>query len=303
MSPSRRSSSHAVEVTRRVLGSLPLPAPSEEGDKYERGVVLVVAGATELPGAAVLAATAALRAGAGKLRIATCRSVAAHVGVTVPESRVYALPETKKGEISAAAAPRILELAARADALLVGPGMLGASPVSRIVGRVLDEIDRPTLVLDAAALAAAAGQGERLARLGGRVVLTPHAGEMAKLTGIDRDEIREDPAGTAARCARVLGAVVALKGRETFVAAPDGRLFVNRAGNVGLATSGSGDTLAGVVAGLCARGADPLAAAVWGVFLHASAGDALAERVGPLGFLARELLDEIPRLMSAFARN
>ena len=122
---------------------------------------------------------------------------------------------------------------------------------------------------------------------------------MAGMLGVEREAITREPAVTARRAAEQWGVVLTLKGRETFIAAPDGRIYCNTAGNVGLATSGSGDTLAGIIAGLAARGAEPLQAAVWGVYLHASAGDRLAERMGRLGFLARELLDEIPALMEA----
>jgi ADP-dependent NAD(P)H-hydrate dehydratase len=115
---------------------------------------------------------------------------------------------------------------------------------------------------------------------------------------LDEETVAQHPLATARRAAVSLGAIVALKGAETFIAAPDGRAFCNRAGNVGLATSGSGDMLAGLIAGLAARGAEPLKAATWGVHLHGLAGDALAKSMGGLGFLARELLAEIPPLMA-----
>jgi ADP-dependent NAD(P)H-hydrate dehydratase len=129
-------------------------------------------------------------------------------------------------------------------------------------------------------------------------VVTPHAGEMASCLKAEKTEVAGDPAATARRAAELFRCVVALKGAETVIALPDGECYRNRAGNVGLATSGSGDTLGGIVAGLAARGAAPVQAAVWGVHLHARAGDRLARRIGPLGFLARELLDEIPGLMA-----
>lgn len=285
-------------LTASLLREMALPQPDEGGDKEERGRVLVVAGAPEMPGAAILAATAALRAGAGKLRIATCRSVAGVVAAAVPEARVYAFAETRAGGISPSGARRAAELANAVQALLVGPGMLDAGSSARLVERLLGSLEGPTTVLDAVALAGLAPLAGRVRGLGGAVVLTPHEREMAMLLEVDAGAVARDRRAAALSCAERFGAVVALKGRETYVASPDGTLFVNRAGNVGLATSGSGDTLAGVVAGLAARGADPLRAAAWGVFLHAAAGDRLAERIGPLGYLARELLAEIPRLMA-----
>jgi NAD(P)H-hydrate repair Nnr-like enzyme with NAD(P)H-hydrate dehydratase domain len=120
---------------------------------------------------------------------------------------------------------------------------------------------------------------------------------MATMLGVERDEVVADPRAVALRAARELGAVVALKGPTSTIAAPDGTLYEYRGGSVGLATSGSGDTLAGVVAGLAARGASPAQAAAWGVYLHGEAGNVLARTIGRVGFLARELLDEVPKLM------
>jgi hydroxyethylthiazole kinase-like uncharacterized protein yjeF len=276
-----------------------LPQPDEGGDKEARGRVLVVGGAPEMPGAVILAATAALRAGAGKLQIATCRSIAQVVGAAVPEARVFALPETKAGGVATSAAAAIVEHANDMQAVLVGPGMVDEKALMRLMRGLLPRIDGPTLVLDAGALACLTENGRCLDSLHHRVVLTPHAGEMAMMMGIEKKKIEAEPARIARAAARELRAVIALKGAETFIAAPTGtKIYCNRTGNVGLATSGSGDTLSGIIAGLAARGAAPLQAAAWGVYLHGRAGDRLARKVGRLGFLARELLAEIPRLMS-----
>jgi ADP-dependent NAD(P)H-hydrate dehydratase len=121
---------------------------------------------------------------------------------------------------------------------------------------------------------------------------------MSELLGTDEATIARDRQGALLAAVARFNAVVALKGRETLIAAPGSRVYRNRAGNVGLATSGSGDTLAGLIAGLCARGAAPLQAAVWGVYLHARAGERLARKRGPLGYLARELPDEVPALLA-----
>ncbi|HEV2764303.1 MAG TPA: NAD(P)H-hydrate dehydratase [Pyrinomonadaceae bacterium] len=276
---------------------MPVPRPEEGGSKEERGRVLVVGGAPEMPGPAVLSATAALRAGAGKLRVATVRSVAPFVAQSVPESRVYALAETRAGAVALSAAGRIVEHASEVQACVVGPGLTGGEAIVRLFRKVLPRVEGPTLVVDADALSCLKGRAELLHALGGKVILTPHAIEMAELCGGDEESVKREPALTARRVARELRAVVALKGRETFVASPEGDVYVNRAGNVGLATSGSGDVLSGLIAGLAARGATPLVAAVWGVHLHALAGERLARRLGPLGYLARELLNEIPGLL------
>jgi ADP-dependent NAD(P)H-hydrate dehydratase len=286
-------------ITPKLLGAWPVPQPEDDDDKEARGRVLVIGGSTEIAGAVVLAATAALRAGAGKMQIATCRSVAAHVSMAVPEARVIALAETRAGGIAASGFRKIEEELAGAQSILVGPGMIDEAATARLLKNILPLVERATLVLDAGALSFLTQEPESLARLHGRVVLTPHAGEMASLLGIEKAVIEADPLETVCHAVTKLGAVVALKGRETLIAAPASRnVYCNRAGNVGLATSGSGDTLSGVIAGLAARGSMPFQAAVWGVYLHARAGDELARRMGALGFLARELLAEIPPLMS-----
>jgi hydroxyethylthiazole kinase-like uncharacterized protein yjeF len=292
-----------LNLTAALLHDWPLPQPDEAGDKEDRGRVLVVGGAPEMPGAVILAATAALRAGAGKLQIATCRSIAQAVAVAVPEARVIALPETKAGAIAPSAAAKILEHASRAQTVLIGPGMVGEEAIARLLKNLLPEMeDAPPLLLDAGALVCVEGDEQCLHALKGEVVLTPHAGEMAKMLGREKEDVSRDPLGTARRAASDLRAVIAFKGRETFIVAPDGLAYCNRTGNVGLATSGSGDTLSGIIAGLAARGASPLQATAWGVYLHGRAGDRLARRMGRLGFLARELLAEVPALMSELER-
>jgi hydroxyethylthiazole kinase-like uncharacterized protein yjeF len=250
-----------------------------------------------MPGAVVLAATAALRAGAGKLRIATVKGAASFVACSVPESRVFSLAETKTGAISAGAWEMIAEEAEKVQAVLVGPGMIDSRAVKRLMMSLLPRIVRPIVVLDAEALSCFAEATKFLDRVRCRTILTPHEEEMAGITGKSREAISSEREETAQRAAREFRAVMILKGRETLIASPDGDMYVNRAGNVGLATSGSGDVLSGIITGLAARGSDPLQAAAWGVYLHARAGERLAETRGPLGFLARELPAEVPSLM------
>jgi hydroxyethylthiazole kinase-like uncharacterized protein yjeF len=287
-----------IDVTRALLRRIPLPQPDAESDKDARGRVLAVGGSAQTPGAILLAGVAALRAGAGKLQLATVRSAAAALGVAVPESLVVALAETRAGEIAGEAAGRVLSRRVpEADALLIGPGM-SSDRAARALLRVL--VPRlsaeATLVLDAGAILAA-NRAVRLLRRLGRVVLTPHTGEMASLLGIEKEAVEDEPAAVARTAAARFGVVVALKGPETWIAEPDGTLYHYAGGSVGLATSGSGDTLAGIVAGLAARGASAAHAAVWGAYLHGAAGEALARRLGPIGYLARELLDEVPGVM------
>lgn len=291
-----------VRLTPELLQGWPLPSPDGGRGKDSRGRVLVVAGGAETPGAALLAGEAALRSGAGKLQIATVLSNARLVAVATPEALVVGLDETEAGGPSARNAERLLERIGRCDALLLGPGLPEDEATAALTRRVLEGVDAdgPAVVLDAAAMSGLADQ-VALKRLNGRVVLTPHAGEMATLLDRSREAVEAAPLETAMEAAGRLGCVVALKGAVTHVAAPDGRVWVNEGGCVGLGTSGSGDTLAGLAAGLLARGAEPAQALLWAVHVHAEAGSRLERRIGALGFLARELPPEMPAVLTALS--
>lgn len=287
----------ARPVTRKTLRDLSVPKHDEEGDKEARGRVLVVGGAAEMPGAVVLAAEAALRAGAGKLRIATVASVAPLVGIAVPESRVYALEETEGGAIAPSAAERIAELAGGVDAVVVGPGMIDQDALDRLVATLLPELTRPAIV-DAGALCALRHFDARPAGSHAPLVLTPNDDECQDLTGARPGESRHERVAAALALARRFDAIVALKGAETLTVSPDGEAYRNVTGNAGLSTSGSGDVLAGVMAGLLARGASPLAAAVWASYAHGRAAERLARRGAVVGMLARELAAEVPIVLA-----
>lgn len=293
-----------VEVTPELLRQMRLPLPDDDSDKDGRGRVLVVGGERELPGAVLLAGVAALRAGAGKLKLASPATIAPLLGVAVPEALSASLPEDGEGRIAPAAAERLGSLAEGADAVLIGPGMMPSRQTARTVAQLLPCIGpRAAAVLDAGALDCVRERGDLVRALGGRAVLTPHPGEMARMLGATQDDIAETAAEAAQSAARDLQAVIALKGACTYIATPDGDLYVHDQGCVGLATSGSGDTLGGILAGLLARGAPPLDAALWAVYLHGAAGRAIEQRRGLLGLLARELLDEIPQIMNALSRD
>lgn len=290
--------SASITVDDALLRTMPLPEPDDGGGKEERGRVLVIGGSRELPGAVLLAGTAALRAGAGKLQIGSPASLGIPLGLAVPEAMVAGLSENEAGSLAPDAARRIVELGNRCRAVLIGPGLEVDDDTERLVRDVLEGLEGPAIVLDAAAMMRITRCQDALSRQAGRLLITPHAGEMAGILGIDKDEIDVDPAGTALRAARDLDVIVVLKGGCSFIATPEGRIWSCSHGNVGLATSGSGDTLGGFMTGLLGRGAEPHQAALWSVFLHGEAGNRLARSVGPLGYLARELLQEIPRIMA-----
>ncbi len=292
MSP---SSPEPTLVTPEVLRGRPLPEPT--GGKNARGSILVIGGSTETLGAVLLAAEAALRAGAGKLQVATVASLAPFAATVLPEALVRGLPETDGGAIAPDAADSVRDLAESADAVLIGPGMGDREATEAFGKRLLPQLSGP-LALDALGLSCITADETCLHHLSGRVVLTPNPTEIAYALHADEDDIGDDPASATLDLAGRARAVVGLGGATSWIATPEGELYKDESGNAGLGVSGSGDVRAGITAGLLARGADPSQAAVWAAYLHGRAGERLASSVGRLGFLARELPAEVPRALA-----
>lgn len=296
MSP---SSPEPTLVTPQVLREWGLPEPT--GGKNARGSILVIGGSSETLGAVLLAAEAALRAGAGKLQVATAESVAPFAAAALPEALVRALPQSGSGAILAESADVVRNLAESADAVLLGPGMQDEEETRGFGERLLPHLEGP-VALDALGLAAVTADVGCLKHLDARVVLTPNPTELAISLHRDEQEIADDPAGATVELAGRARAAVGLGGATSWIAAPDGRrLWRDDSGGAGLGVSGSGDVRAGIVAGLLARGAEPLQAAVWAAHLHGRAGERLAASVGRLGFLARELPAQIPAVVDEIA--
>jgi len=279
-----------VKLDRGALDAHPLP-PVIDGEKETKGRILVIAGSREVPGAALLTATAAMRAGAGKLRIATVESVAVELGVVMPEAMVAGVPEDDGG-FAASAVESLAEQAKDVDAVVAGPGMK-RNAACRPLARALLKSDVP-LALDVALLKALTQQDESR---GIAPVLLPDKDELASLLDCDEGEIERDRVGCGRRAADRYRSIVLVKGVTSHVVCPDGDFWTYEGGAPGLGVSGSGDVLAGIVGGLLARGAEPLNALLWAVWLHGEAGAQLAKRIGPIGFLAREIADEIPALL------
>jgi ADP-dependent NAD(P)H-hydrate dehydratase len=300
--------SNATPVTPSLLRGWPLPAPGE--DKYSRGSVLVIGGARSTPGAALLAGTAALRAGAGKLVMAVPESVAVQLAVALPEAGVTGLPENDQGSLGPDGLERLSADLENCDTLLVGPGLDDIDLTRELLAALLGNgsvSGDAAIVLDAFALGCLPQLEDRLDPWRGRLILTPNPTETGVLLGRDVADLTAD----VVEVARRYGAVVSCQG---LVAGPpggeaagsgtggtdapeDASLWEITTGYGGLGTSGSGDVLAGAIAGLRARGTTDAQAACWGSHLHAAAADRLASRLGPLGFLARELADQLPALM------
>jgi hydroxyethylthiazole kinase-like uncharacterized protein yjeF len=289
----------STPITPELLRSLPLPWPDRDTDKNSRGTVLVAGGSLTSPGGAMLCGVAALRAGAGKVSLAVPRPLAMDIAVAFPEAGVHAFAATRDGTPRPGMAARdIAALLDKADVGLIGPGLSDEASAQQLAHKLIESVSK-SFVIDALALTGLWDQAALVARHRGRLVITPHPGEMAKLTGTSIEAVCADPLQTATDAAAHLQCIVVLKGATTVVAQPDGPAYVHEGDCIGLATSGSGDVLAGVLAALIARGAAPPHAAVWAVYLHAQAGIVLSGRIGPLGFLARELPAEIPGLMES----
>jgi len=273
----------------------PRPADAHKGGF---GHVLLVAGSAGMTGAMVLAARAAVVAGAGLTTVALPRSLSPELAAGCPEAMSVLLSENTEGGLTDEAGDELLAAAAARSVVAVGPG-LGRHPATEAaVRRLALATDRP-LVLDADGLNPFALRLEELAGRSGPTVLTPHPGELARLLGREIAEIQADRLAAAREAARRARAVVALKGRGTVIAEPDGEAWVNTTGNAGMASGGSGDVLTGIVAARLAQQETPEFATCLSVHLHGLAGDLAAERLGGPAVPASELLQSLD---DAFAR-
>ncbi len=272
-----------------------LPPRPRQGHKGTFGTVLVAAGSPGMAGAAGLCARAVLRAGAGLCKVACPEPAQPLVAVIAPGATSLPL-ETETGFFQENHVQRVLHEAAAAGTLAVGPGIGRGPGQERFMGRIVRETTVPTVV-DADGLNALAGGAlESLERPegAGPLLLTPHPGEAARLLSTSTKEVQKDRTGTALRLARWCRGVCLLKGAGTVVT--DGkRVYINAAGNPGMATGGSGDVLTGVLAALLAQGMESFDAAVLGAWLHGRAGDLGAARLGPWSLTAEDLLEELPR--------
>ncbi len=282
-------------VTPDLLRDWALPGPGS--DKHARGRVLVLGGSTRSPGAVRLAGEAALRAGAGKVALATVDKVLAGLAPLLPEAALVPLPVDATGAIDVRQAPVVVDQAEEVDVLLAGSGLVDADHAVRLLERVVPDVGA-ALVLDALGSAFLREHPDGLHHLEGRAVLTVNPAELARTAGAPTDEVEHDPVAVATAVARRSGVVVLCGGTVKHVVTPAGGAWVVKDGGAGLATSGSGDVQAGVLAGLRARGAAPAQAAVWAGYVHARCGDRLAASVGPLGFLARELPAQVPAVLA-----
>ncbi|MCD6359732.1 MAG: NAD(P)H-hydrate dehydratase [Armatimonadetes bacterium] len=272
------------------------PARPADMHKGDAGRLLVVAGSRGMTGAAALSALAAGRSGTGLVYLACPASLNDILEVKCTEVLTRPMPETEAGSLSPEAGEALLEAAATVDAALLGPGVSQHPDTAELMRRLAVEIETP-VVIDADGLNAFAGRADELARRSAPAILTPHPGEMARLTGASIAEVSADRPAAARALAAETGAVVVLKGAGTVTAAPDGEVWINPTGNQALASGGSGDVLAGMIAAFAAAGAEALEAAVAGVWYHGRAADVVAPP-SRRGLLASDLLAALPDVFS-----
>ncbi|HSP18472.1 MAG TPA: NAD(P)H-hydrate dehydratase [Myxococcaceae bacterium] len=276
-----------------------LPPRRSDSNKGTYGHLLVIAGSRGKSGAAALAGLAALRSGVGLCTVATPVDALSDVQGHAPELMGVALPA------AAVLGPTHLDLLLAAaegkDALVIGPGIPRGSETHVLLGELLARLDVPVLI-DADGLNAIAGHPELLQRSRAPVLLTPHPGEMARLTGTSVGEVQGDRMGSARTFARTHRAVVVLKGARTLVADAGGQLRVNPTGNPGMATGGTGDVLSGMIGALLTQGLAPVDAASVGVLAHGLAGDAAARSWGRLGVIASDLTAALGEVWTAWGR-
>ena len=281
------------------------PAASHKGTY---GRVLVVAGSTGMTGAAALASEAALRAGAGLVTLATPKHLNPILEGLLPEVMTLPLPETDAGSLSVAATSAILEFAEKTKSVLaIGPGLSQHPDTVLLVQQLVRENQEQGLnlrmVVDADGLNALAQGPEGISLLDSEAVLTPHPGEMARLTHTSVPTLEKDRICTAQKFANDHGVVLVFKGAPTVTGLPNGDVWINSTGNPGMATGGMGDVLTGIIAGLMAQGISSETAAALGVYIHGLAADRVAEALGMHGLIASDVLKAVPEAIAWLIRT
>lgn len=282
--------SDKYRLTDEIVREL-LPLRKANAHKGDAGRVVICAGSPGYTGAAALASNAAVKAGAGLVSLYTPLSSRDVLAIKLTEVMVHGLLERMPGILGGGAAGDVVKSAEAADVLAIGPGLGTSESTQEAVRAILQKVATP-VVIDADALTALAGHTELLAAMQAPKVLTPHPGEMARLTGLELAEIEADRLNVAKKCAQEWNAIVVLKGAPTVIACPNGTVYVNSTGNSSLATGGSGDVLTGIIAGLAAQEISLQEAAICGVYLHGVA----AELAGiDIGLAAGEIAAYLPK--------
>ena len=266
----------------------------DDANKGTLGSLLCICGSFGMAGAAIMAGKAALRCGLGLLKTALPKSIYPIAAGAIFESVFFPLEETPDGKISKNNIDFLLSEAEKSSAVLIGCGLSVCDDSEELVNSFIENCSKP-LVLDADALNCVAKNPDILKKAKAPIIITPHPGEMARLVKSTPKAVNENRAEIATDFAKEYGVVTVLKGAGTIIAPPEGRVMINRTGNSGMATGGSGDVLAGMTGSLSAQGAKPFDAAAAAVYLHGLAGDIAAEKLGRISMLPTDLINEIPQ--------
>ena len=284
---------------RKIPGLPELPPRRADSNKGDYGRILLLAGSRGMVGAAAMAGTAALRAGAGLVTVGTPRSVYPILAAQVACCTTRPLPETPVATLSERGFGAIMQLAESFNVVALGPGLGRHPSTTRLVHHLVLKLPKP-VVLDADGLNALAENVALLRHAAAPRILTPHPGEMARLAGLSAARVQQSRKAVALRFAHEHGVVLVLKGHGSIVT--DGRrVFVNPTGNPGMATGGTGDVLTGTIAALIGQQLDPFDAAVLGAYVHGLAGDLAAEQFGEVGLIATDVLDFLPQAFRKLA--
>ncbi len=270
-----------------------LPPRPRDMHKGKAGRLFLMAGSEGLSGAAVLCALGALRTGAGLVTVGIPKRLHDPLAKKLTEAMLKVLPETEKGTLSLQALPEILKAVEQSDVVGIGPGLSQYPQTQDLIRQVVSRTLRP-MVIDADGLNAFAAHAALLGKHRAATVITPHPGEMARLTGLAVEEIQKSRETVARQFSRNCRVVVVLKGEHTVVSNIDGECYTNDTGNPGMATGGAGDVLTGVIAALIGQGLSIFDSARLGVYLHGLAGDMVASKQGEIGLIASDLIDTIP---------
>ena len=292
--PSHLTDSITTEIINKEWARAALPDRPLSANKGTFGKVLVVAGSINYIGAAYLAGSGAMRVGAGLVTLAIAASLQPILAAKLTEATYLPLPESQPGTISPQAIELISQQLSDYDALLLGCGLGQSQSAVDFVGSLLARTDLPPLVIDADALNILAKTPNWWQQLTNDAILTPHPGEMARLSGLYIEAIQSDRTGIAKKLASEWRKTIVLKGAYTVIATPEGQARVHPVANPGLASAGTGDVLTGAIAGLVAQGLPLFNAAALGVYLHGKAGEAVKDRLGDAGMIASDLLPELP---------
>lgn len=266
----------------------------DDANKGTLGSLLCICGCYGMAGAAIMAGKSALRCGLGLLKTALPKSIYPIAAGAIFESVFFPLEETPDGKISKSNIDFLLCEAEKSSAVLIGCGLSVCDDTKMLVNSFIEECTKP-LVLDADALNCIAENPDILKKAKVPIIITPHPGEMARLVKSTPKEVNENRAVIAVDFAKEYGVVTVLKGAGTIIASPDGKVMINRTGNSGMATGGSGDVLAGITGSLLAQGAKAFESAAAAVYLHGLAGDISAEKLGRISMLPTDLISEIPQ--------